>query len=192
MKDKIYLSANELLLDSYQLGINILNSGFRPDYIVGIWRGGTPVGIAVQEILHYLGVETDHIAIRTSSYYGIGKQNRTIRVHGLEYIVKNINHDDKLLLVDDVFDSGRSVQAVLNTLKKKARRNTPGDIRIAVPWFKPNMNLTDVEPEYYLHTTDDWLVFPHELDGLDEKEIFANKPGLEGLIKQYKQQKIEL
>ncbi len=192
MTDKIYITANELLLDSYQLGINILNSGFVPDYIVAVWRGGTPVGIAVQEILHYLGVKTDHIAIRTSSYYGIGKQHRSIKVHGLEYIVKNINYNDKLLLVDDVFDSGRSIQAVLKSLKQKARRNTPEDIRIAVPWFKPNMNLTDVKPNYYLHTTDQWLVFPHELDGLEEHEIYANKPGLEALIKQYKQPNTKL
>ncbi|MEE9444039.1 MAG: phosphoribosyltransferase family protein [Cocleimonas sp.] len=184
--NKIYISANELLQDSYRLGINILNSGFKPDYIVGIWRGGTPVGIAVQEILHYLGVESDHIAIRTSSYYGIGKQERKIKVHGLEYILNNINHDDNLLLVDDVYDSGRSVQAVIKTLHKKARRNTPDNIRIAVPWFKPNKNVTGVEPEYYLHTTDDWLVFPHELDGLTEEEIFANKPGLAELLKDFK------
>ena len=184
--NKIYLNANDLLLDSYRLGIDILNSGFKPDYIVGIWRGGTPVGIAVQEILHYLGVESDHIAIRTSSYYGIGKQDKTVKVHGLEYLLNNINHDDNLLLVDDVFDSGRSVQAVIETLKKKARRNTPDDIRIAVPWFKPNKNMTKIIPEYYLHSTDDWLVFPHELDGLDEKEIFANKPGLEEIMKTYK------
>ncbi len=182
---KTYISANELLLDSYQLGVNILNSGYQPDYIVGIWRGGTPVGIAVQEILHYLGVETDHIAIRTSSYYGIGKQDRSIRVHGLEYIIKNINYQDKLLLVDDVYDSGRSIQAVINTLKRKARRNTPNDIRIAVPWFKPNKNVTEIEPDYYLHSTDDWLVFPHELDGLTEAEIFANKAGVEGILKQF-------
>ncbi len=184
--NKIYISANELLLDSYRLGINILNSGFKPDYIVGIWRGGTPVGIAVQEILHYLGVESDHIAIRTSSYYGIGKQDRKIRVHGLEYILNNINYEDNLLLVDDVYDSGRSAQAVIKTLREKARRNSPHDIRIAVPWFKPNKNVTGVEPEYYLHTTDDWLVFPHELDGLDEKEIFANKPGLEEILQDYR------
>jgi hypoxanthine phosphoribosyltransferase len=186
MNDKIYITANDLLLDSYQLGINILNSDFVPNYIVAIWRGGTPVGIAVQEILDYLGVKTDHIAIRTSSYYGIVKQHKHIKVHGLEYIVKNINCDDKLLLVDDVFDSGRSIEAVLKVLKQKARGNTPEDIRIAVPWFKPDMNLTDIQPNYYLHTTDRWLVFPHELDGLEAREIYANKPGLEKLIKQYK------
>ena len=64
--------------------------------------------------------------------------------------------------------------------------NTPDNIRIAVPWFKPNKNMTEITPDYYLHTTDDWLVFPHELDGLDEKEIFANKPGLEDIMKSYK------
>ena len=136
--------------------------------------------------MHYLGVQSDHIAIRTSSYYGIGKQEKKVRVHGLEYILKNINYEDNLLLVDDVFDSGRSVQAVIKTLKNKARRNAPHDIRIAVPWYKPNKNLTDIEPEYYLHTTDDWLVFPHELDGLEQQEIFKNKPGLEAILSTYK------
>jgi len=183
---KTYISANELLLDSYRLGIEILNSGFKPDYIVGIWRGGTPVGIAVQEILHYLGVESDHIAIRTSSYYGIDQQEKNVKVHGLEYILNNINYEDNLLLVDDVYDSGRSVQAVIATLNKKARRNTPHDIRIAVPWYKPNRNVTGIEPEYFLHSTDDWLVFPHELHGLTLEEVYENKPGLKDVMKHYK------
>ena len=90
--------------------------------------------------------------------------------------------------MDDVFDSGRSIQAVIKSLKKKARRNAPHDIRIAVPWFKPNKNVTKITPDYYLHSTDDWLVFPHELDGLDEKEIFTNKPRLKEIMKTYKEQ----
>ena len=68
---KKYITADELLLDSFRLGVQIHNSGFKPDFIVGVWRGGTPVGIAIQEILGYLGNESDHIAIRTSSYFGI-------------------------------------------------------------------------------------------------------------------------
>ncbi len=183
---KTYITANDLLLDSYRLGVKILNSGFKPDYIVGIWRGGTPVGIAVQEILAYFGTKSDHISIRTSSYTGIGQQNKDVRVHGLEYIVKNINHADNLLLVDDVYDSGRSIQAVIETLKDKTRRNAPHDIRIAVPWYKPGNNITGVAPDYYLHSTNDWLVFPHELDGLREEEIFANKPGLEAILTTYR------
>lgn len=184
--NKTYISANNLLLDSYKLAINIYNSGFHPDFIVGIWRGGTPVGIAVQEMLSYLGAKSDHIAIRTSSYTGIGEQNRTVQVHGLDYIIRNINYKDKLLLVDDVYDSGRSIQAVIETLKDKSRRNTPDDIRIATPWFKPNNNLTKREPDYYLRSSNDWLVFPHELEDLTEEEIFTNKPGLKELLHKQK------
>ncbi|MDH5188986.1 MAG: hypothetical protein OEW37_08530, partial [Rhodospirillaceae bacterium] len=67
MVDKQFISAEELLRDSFLLGHLILESGFRPNYIVGVWRGGTPVGIAVQELMEYHNVSTDHISIRTSS-----------------------------------------------------------------------------------------------------------------------------
>ena len=180
--DKTYISANELLLDSYKLGIKIFDSDFKPDFIVGVWRGGTPVGIAVQEILSYLGAPSDHIAIRTSSYIGIAEQDKKVMVHGLDYIIDHINYDDQLLLVDDVFDSGRSIQAIFERLNKKSRRNTPKDIRIATPWYKPNNNKTRLVPDYYLHESDDWLVFPHELEGLTEDEIFNNKPGVKELL----------
>ncbi|MDP5070320.1 MAG: hypoxanthine phosphoribosyltransferase, partial [Congregibacter sp.] len=83
--DKVYISANDLLLDSFRLGEKIFASGFRPDFIIGVWRGGAPVGIAIQEYLAYVGVESDHIAIRTSSYTGINTQDKTVRVHGLDY-----------------------------------------------------------------------------------------------------------
>ena len=70
--EKVYISAQQLLEDSTQMALQVFESGFRPDYIVGVWRGGAPVGISVQEVLDCLGVEADHIAIRTSSYTGIG------------------------------------------------------------------------------------------------------------------------
>ena len=182
MDEKIYLTAQDLLIDSFELGIRIFKSGFRPSFIIGIWRGGTPVGIAVQEILDHLGVETDHIAIRTSSYYGIDKREKKVRVHGLEYVVRNANWEDGLLIVDDVLDTGNSLKAILETLKARMRRNLPKDIRIATAWYKPKKNVTDIVPDFYIHETDEWLVFPHELDGLTREEIFANKPGMKKLF----------
>lgn len=182
---KVYITADDLLLDSYRIGVQAFESGFRPDFIVGVWRGGTPVGIAVQEILSYLGSPSDHIAIRTSSYAGIAKQKKKVKVHGLDYIIQNINYDDQLLLVDDVFDSGNSIEAIFKTLDRKSRRNMPKDIRVATPWYKPHNNTTDRVPDYFLHETDDWLVFPHELDGLSEDEIFANKPGVKEILAGY-------
>jgi len=46
---KVFITAEQLMQDSVALAHQILESDFRPDYIVGVWRGGTPVGIAVQE-----------------------------------------------------------------------------------------------------------------------------------------------
>lgn len=175
MSEKIYISANELLLDSYRLACNIILSGFNPDFIVGIWRGGTPVGIAVQEVFEYAGRPTEHSSIRTKSYYGIDKAHKDVKVYGLEYIINHVNHEDSLLIVDDVFDSGRSAQAVINLLEKSSRRNCPHDIRIATPWYKPSKNVTNITPDYYLHETEHWLVFPHELAGLSKKEIRQGK-----------------
>ena len=72
---KLFIDSNQLLEDSFQLAWKVYESGFRPNYIVGVWRGGAPVGIAVQELLHVLGISSDHIAIRTSSYMSIGKRS---------------------------------------------------------------------------------------------------------------------
>jgi hypothetical protein len=76
-----------------------------------------------------------------------------------------------------------SIKAIIEALKVKMRRNLPEDIRVATPWFKPKYNVTDMVPDYYIHETEQWLVFPHELDGLTRKEIFANKPGLKKIFK---------
>ncbi|MCJ9427691.1 phosphoribosyltransferase [Kordiimonas marina] len=171
---KHYVTAQELLDDSFQLGVKILKSGFKPKFIVGVWRGGTPTGIAVQEIMDYYGIHTDHIAIRTSSYIGM-QQQKEVKVHGLEYIVNNINAEDSLLIVDDVFDSGRSIAAIIEHLKAKCRRNTPEIIKIATVFYKPARNVTDLEPDFYCHETDDWLVFPHELSDMSLAEIKEHK-----------------
>ena len=179
--DKVVLSAHDLLEDSFRLGVKILESGFKPTMIIAIWRGGTPVGVAVQEILAYCGIEADHIAIRTSSYEGVD-QRSAVSVHGLNYIVKKICHDDRLLIVDDVFDTGNTFAAVLAELKRRARANTPEDIRIAAPWFKPTRNETSLIPDYFLHETAEWLVFPHELDALTPEEMRSCRPDLADIV----------
>lgn len=172
--EKQFITAESLLEDSYRLGYQILESGFRPKFIAGVWRGGAPIGIAVQELLEHHGADADHIAIRTSSYIGM-EQQKTVRVHGLEYIIENINANDSLLLVDDVFDSGRSLSAILEKLRARCRRNMPEVVKIATVYFKPERNVSDLVPDYYVHETDEWLVFPHELHGLTVEEIEQGK-----------------
>jgi hypoxanthine phosphoribosyltransferase len=174
--DKIFISADSLLRDSMELGLQVVRSGLRPTFLVGIWRGGAPIGIAVQEILEYNGIECDHVSIRTSSYTGIDRQSRTVRVHAVDYLVSSLNAEDQLLLIDDVFDSGRSLEAVIAELRRRCRRNLPEQIRIATVYYKPARNRSSLTPDFYVRATDQWLVFPHEVHGLTREEILANKP----------------
>ena len=81
--EKLFIKANELLEDSFNLAWQIYESGYEPNYIVGVWRGGAPVGIAVQEFLNVLGLKSDHIAIRTSYYSGIEEPKDKVQVYGL-------------------------------------------------------------------------------------------------------------
>ena len=53
MSDKLYITGQELLEDSFRLAAQVYESGFRPQFIVGIWRGGAPIGIAVQEYFDF-------------------------------------------------------------------------------------------------------------------------------------------
>lgn len=178
---KIFISAGELLRDSFLLAAKVFDAGFRPDFVIGVWRGGTPVGIAVQEYFEYRGASTDHIAVRTSSYTGIAEQANTVRVHGLHYIVDHAHADSALLLVDDVFDSGRSFKALLDELGAQLGPRLPRVIKCAAPWYKPDNRKVDLTPDFYLRETAEWLVFPHELAGLPRTELLAGKSDLHGL-----------
>ncbi len=174
--DKLFVSAESLLRDSIELVRRIVSSGYRPTFLVAMWRGSTPIGIAVQEVLEYHSIHTDHIAIRTSSYTGIGNAPKTVRVHAVDYLVSRLSAEDELLLVDDVFDSGRSLEAVIAELRRRCRRNLPERIRIATVYYKPARNRSALVPDYYIRDTDSWLVFPHEIQGLTREEILEHKP----------------
>ena len=190
MKKK-YIREKVLIQDSFKLAIKIFNSEFKPDFLVGLWRGGSTVGIYVQECLQHLGVHTDHISIRTSyrgepDYQERIKKGREIRVHGLQYLLENLNNDQKLLIVDDVYGSGSSVNAVIKQLSERLKKNMPSNYKVAVPWYKPSKNTSGRVPDFYVHETDEWLVLPYELVGLEPNEIANNKPGVSEILSSIK------
>lgn len=185
--EKRFLDEQTLIEDAFRLGVNIFEDGFRPTFITGLWRGGSSVGIYVQECLQTLGVKTDHISLRTSykgmhDYHKMIDNPEDIRVHGTQYLTENLNASDKLLIVDDVFSSGQNISAVLRRLKKHLKRNFPEDIRIATLYQRPSLKRADISPHYCLYETSDWLVFPYELQGLTFDEIRQHKPFVAGLI----------
>jgi hypoxanthine phosphoribosyltransferase len=181
-----FIAADELLRDSFQLAANIYEAGFEPDFLVGLWRGGSAVGIAVQEGLDFFGTKTDHIAIRTSytgaaGYSQMVSKGDSIRVHGLQYLLENLCAHHSLLIIDDVYSTGSSVNAVIKQLAKKTRRNLPKDIRVGTVWYRPTEK-TLRTPEYFVHKTEEWLVLPYELSGFSVDELRQNRPEMSGLI----------
>jgi hypoxanthine phosphoribosyltransferase len=176
---KVFISAEALLAASFRLAIQVHASGYLPDLILGIWRGGSPIAIAVHEYFVFRGHACEHFPVRVSSYTGIGAQAEQIAIHGLSWLLPELADAQRLLVVDDVLDTGRSLEALLNTLG-----SVPGtrEIRSACPWYKPAHNRTRIVPDYYLYETADWLVFPHELAGLSPAEIRAGKGALGALL----------
>jgi hypoxanthine phosphoribosyltransferase len=178
--DTRYVGANELLRDSFQLAATVHHAGFEPDFLVGLWRGGSAVGIAVQEGLEHFGTKTDHIAIRTSytgahRYTELVSKADQIRVHGLQYLLENLCSHHSMLIVDDVYSTGSSVKAVIDQLTRKTRRNLPQDIRIATVWYRPTEK-TLLTPDYFVHETSDWLALPYEMSGISLQDLRENRP----------------
>ena len=186
--EKRFLDENNLILDSFRLGVSIFDSGYRPTFIVGLWRGGSSVGIYVQECLQTLGINTNHISLRTSYrglpyYHDMARSPISdIRVHGTRYLLENLNADDSLLIVDDVFSTGKNIEAVINRLSFRLKRNMPQNVRIATLLQRPSYKAVDIKPDYVLRKTEDWLVFPYEMSGLTLEEIKQYKPYLLPLI----------
>jgi uncharacterized protein len=77
-----------------------------------------------------------------------------------------------VLIVDDVWDSGRTATAV----KKKVELSAPESVAIAVLHYKPQQSvILDSEPDYFATVADDWLVYPWERISPHHAGLFGNR-----------------
>lgn len=168
---KRFITANQLLADAFQLTRNIVDSDFQPTTLLALWRGGTPIGIGIHEGLGYLGIQTKHFALRTSYYDDYNQRKDTVQIDQINTFAKQLTRSEKLLIVDDIFDSGNTIQSVIQKIHADDSITSAIQIKIATVYFKPMRNQTNLLPDFYLHETDEWIVFPHELIGLSADEI---------------------
>jgi len=175
MSDKIYLDANNLLNDSFLLARKIYDSGFKPDCIIALWRGGTPVGIAVHEFLLRKGLKCKHTAVKTASYTGIATHGDV--VIEIDHVLDSLAPGAKVLVVDDIFDTGRTAAAVKQALSRRTSA-----VKFAMVYYKPARNETTLTPDFFIHITDTWLVFPHEIIGLTNDEVLEKSGILHNLL----------
>jgi len=177
MGDKIFISANDYLRDSFRLARMILDSGWLPDDLIALWRGGAPVGVSVHEFLYYHGLRPRHRVLKCQSYAGIQTRTNEVSFENADEIFNSVAPGSRVLVIDDVFDSGHTAQAVLARLAP-----CKADVRIATVYWKPGANKTAHRPDYHVRETAEWIVFPHELDGLTPAEIKIKDPAIFALL----------
>ena len=163
----VHVTPREMLIDSLKLGKKLYDTGFRPKHAVSIWRGGTAVGVGVDAFFRNQGLFINHTTIATESYVGIGRQEEVV-VKGLEHVVQSICREDGLLIIDDVYETGNTIRKVVETLKARARANTPEQIMVGTIHRKPeNVTYNEVDVQcLYDVPGDTWIDYPHELADL--------------------------
>ena len=162
-----HIKAEELLLDSFKLGKKLYQKGLRPNHAISIWRGGTPVGLGVDAYFRIQGLSVSHTTIATDSYTSLGTRGE-VTVKGLDHIIRNICTEDRLLIIDDVYETGHTIREIMEILKERARANAPKQIVVATLHRKIGcaefsgvtvVSLEDIE-------NDVWIDYPHELADL--------------------------
>ncbi|MHA1205962.1 MAG: phosphoribosyltransferase [Candidatus Hodarchaeales archaeon] len=146
---------DELARQLYKL---VKNDGYDPEIILGISRGGWIPARLLSDMFEasYLleGHQTSSIlaTMQIRFYTGIAE------THTKPVIAQDVGVDifqKKILLIDDLADSGESLKCALNYLKLK----DPKEVRIGTLLYKP---WSKVKPEYYAEEATEWVVFPHE------------------------------
>lgn len=162
-----HIDADTLLLDSFRLGKLIYDSGCRPRHAISLWRGGTPIGLGVDAYFKLQGISINHTSLATASYTGINSQEDVV-VRGLEHLIKAVCAEDSLLIIDDVYESGRTIEKIITLLKTQARANLPEEIVVATVHRKPGKNLFPSRKILSLYDIDEdvWIDYPHELSDL--------------------------
>ena len=175
---KKYLSANEFLHDSWRLAAGVKASGWKPDILIALWRGGAAVGVSLHEFFKSSGWNVQHIPLKCASYTGIGENAGDVVFTLGDEIFGLLRPGDRVLVVDDVFDTGKTAAAVQERVSAIG-----AEMRLACVYFKPLKNKTSLRPDYFTRDVgSDWLVFPHEMEGLTEEEFVEKSPYLAQLL----------
>jgi len=175
---KHYLSADQYQRDIWRLASEIRRSGWKPDFLVGLWRGGAPVAIAVHEFFRATGWDVRHLPLKCASYTAIGQNEGKVVFTLGDEIFGMFRAGDRVLFIDDVFDTGKTAQAVHDRMLAVG-----ADARIACVYWKPAKNQTALMPDFIAKDIgSDWIVFPHEIEGLTPDEVREKDPVLADLM----------
>ena len=144
------LSWEQIAELSKKLAAMIKASGFEPDYLVGIAVGGLiPLGLLAEE----LDIR-NILTVSASSYEG--KEQREIEI---KYLPNIDLTGKKILLIDEVSETGKTLEHIANLLKEKYQ---PSELRTAT--LVVNTKESKFHPDFYSMEAEEWMIFPWEKD----------------------------
>ena len=175
---KRYLDANEYLHDQWRLAAAVRAGGWRPDWLVGLWRGGAPAAISMHEFLKASGWSVRHVPLKCASYDGIGSNEGDVVFTLGDEVFGMFGSGERVLFVDDVFDTGKTAAAIRARMER-----TGAEMKLACVYWKRVAGEASMRPDFFARDIgDDWLVFPHEIDGLSAAEVREKSSFLADLL----------
>jgi uncharacterized protein len=151
-KEKIqYITPSWEDLDSlaFEVSQDIRKDGLKFDRIVTLAKGGWPM---TRSLVDYLEVK-EVASIGVKFYAGINKKLKKPQIYqDLPVSIKG----ERILLFDDVADSGASLEFVQKYLQDKEVKS----LTTATLFYKP---FSSFKPDYYCSSTKAWIVFPHDV-----------------------------
>jgi hypoxanthine phosphoribosyltransferase len=171
--------------NALKLAHRIYNDGFVPDVIYVSLRGGAYLGNILSEyfkIVHKGQRPVYYAAVVARSYTDVAKAEK-IRIDGWTYSPEHLRVGDKVLLVDDIFDSGRTINYLAEVILDKGIPRK--DLKVAVhdyKYFTDKEAQLPIQPDYWcrkheVSVNDEgyWIHYmSHELVGLSGTELEEN------------------
>ena len=175
MVEVVYVSWRDVIELCYKLAIDIANSGYKPDVVVAVLRGGVVPALILSDVL---GLE-EFYAMRIK-HWGIAKEVHTTPI--IEQLPQKKLQGASVLVVDEVADTGKTLERAVAELKKLGAK----EVRTAVLHLKTTSTFI---PDYYAVKLERWvwIFYPwslaetlfalayRELKGVAEKEAILKK-----------------
>jgi hypoxanthine phosphoribosyltransferase len=195
--NKEFLPYDTVRNNTLKMAHRIYKDGFIPDVIYVSLRGGAYLGNVISEYFKIVRSD-DHpvyyAAVVARSYTDVAKTEK-IMIEGWTYPPEHLRHGDKILLVDDIFDTGRTINYLAKVIMEKGIPRK--DLKIAVhdyKYFVDKKEQLPVQPDYWCRRHDVsvndesyWIHYmSHELVGLSDQELekyyFAPDPELREVL----------
>jgi hypoxanthine phosphoribosyltransferase len=182
---KEFLPYDTVRNNALKMACKICRDGFVPDVIYASLRGGAYLGNVISEYFKIV-YRRDHpvyyAAVVARSYSGVGVLDE-VKVEGWTFPPEALRTGDKVLLVDDIFDSGQTINHLARIIMEKGIPRT--NLKIAVhdyKYFYDKGEQYPIQPDYWcrkheLSVQDEnlWIHYlSHELVGLSREELEAH------------------